>query len=163
MHDFQAKLKIIDGNPYVDVPDEILSALFVEAEKSTSPIPIHGTLNGKPYRQTLVKFRGAWRLYVNMMMLADSPRRIGETVTVAVTYDPRDRTITPHPKLVQALAENAEAQRVFDTLSPSFQHEIVRYIAQLKTEQSVDRNVMRAIRFLLGQERFIGREPIKNE
>ncbi|MDJ0756871.1 MAG: YdeI/OmpD-associated family protein [Ardenticatenaceae bacterium] len=161
MHEFQATLKIIDGNPYVDVPDEILSALLVAAEKSTSPIPIHGTLNGKPYRQTLVKFRGAWRLYVNMMMLDDSPRRIGEAVAVTVTYDPSDRTISPHPKLVRALAENEEAQQVFETLSPSLQNEIVRYIAKLKTEQSVNKNVKRAIRFLLGQERFVGREPIK--
>ena len=158
MHEFPAELKIIDGNPFVDVPDEILSALFGEAEKSTSPIPIHGTLNSKPYRQTLMKYKGAWRLYVNMVMLHNSPRRIGEEVAVTVAYDPSDRTLEPHPKLVSALAENKMAQQMFDKLSPSLQHEIIRYIANLKTEKSVDRNVKRAISFLLGQERFIGRD-----
>ena len=163
MDEFQATLQIIDGNPYVDVPDDILSALFDAAGKSTSPIPIRGTLNGKPYRQTLVKFRGAWRLYVNMVMLNDSPRRIGEEVTVTVAFDPSDRTIETHPQLLHALAENEAARQVFDSLSPSLQKEVVRYIDNLKTEESVDRNVKRAIRFLLGQERFIGRDPIITE
>lgn len=158
MNEFKAELKIIDLNPYVNVPDEILSDLFAQAGKSKGPIPIRGELNGEPYQQTLVKFRGEWRLYVNTSMLADSPRRVGEEVTVSVAYDPSDRTIEPHPKLVRALQENPEAQQVFDSLPPSRQKEIVRYFSFLKTEESIDKNVKRAIGFLLGQERFIGRD-----
>lgn len=163
MSEFNAPLQIINGNPFVAVPDDILQAIFAEAGKSTSPIPICGVLNDKPYQQTLVKYRGAWRLYVNMIMLTDSPRRIGEVVTVSVAHDPRDRSIEPHPKLLRALAENEEAQQIFDSLSPSFQKEIVRYIAHLKSEQSVDRNVRRALAFLLGEERFVGRDPIQRK
>ncbi len=158
MNEFKAELEIIGINPFVYVPKEILSELFTQAAKSKSPIPICGTVNGTPYRQTLVKYKGDWRLYVNLTMLADSPSRIGETITVTVAYDPRSREIEPHPKLVAALNENTAAQSVFDTLSPSLQKEIVRYIANLKTEQSVERNVKRAIGFLLGKERFVGRE-----
>ena len=158
MNEFKAKLQIIDGNPYVYVPEEILSALFAQAGKSKGPIPIRGVLNESPYQQTLVKFRGDWRLYVNTTMLPDSPRRIGEEIAISVAYDPSDRTIEPHPKLVKALQENPEAQQVFDRLPPSRQKEIVRYISFLKTEESVDRNVKRAISFLLGEERFIGRD-----
>ena len=158
MNEFKAKLQIIDGNPYVYVPEEILSALFAQAGKSKGPIPIRGVLNESPYQQTLVKFRGDWRLYVNTTMLPDSPRRIGEEIAISVAYDPSDRTIEPHPKLVQALQENLEAQQVFDRLPASRQKEIVRYISFLKTEESVDRNVKRAISFLLGEERFIGRD-----
>lgn len=158
MDTFKAELEIIGINPFVYVPDEILHRLFVQAGKSKGPIPIHGAINGKPYQQTLVKFKGAWRLYVNLTMLDDSPKRIGETITVTVAYDPRPRTIAPHPKLVKALAENEAAKAVFDGLSPSLRKEIIRYIANLKTEASVDRNVTRAINFLLGKERFIGRE-----
>lgn len=158
MHEFKAELKIIDINPFVYVPDAILSDLFTQAGKTKGPIPIRGELNGKPYQQTLVRFRGEWRLYVNTTMLPDSPQRIGEEVTITVEYDPADRTIEPHPKLAQALQENPEAQQVFDSLPPSRQKEIVRYFSFLKTEESVDKNVKRAIGFLLGQERFIGRD-----
>ncbi len=163
MSEFNAVLQIIDGNPFVAVPDEALQALFAEAGKSTSPIPIRGSLNGKPYQQTLVKYKGAWRLYVNMIMLDDSPRRIGEVVAVSMAHDASDRSIEPHPKLTHALAENMEAQQIFDNLSPSLQKEIIRYIAKLKSEQSVDKNVRRAIAFLMGEERFVGRKPIQRE
>ena len=162
MHHFKAELHIIDGNPFVFVPAKILGNLFKQAKKSKGPIPVCGDLNNKPYQQTLVKFKGEWRLYINMKMLPDSPRRIGESVDVSIAYDSSDRSIAPHPKLVAALAENQEARHVFDGLPASQQKEIVRYISNLKQEVSVDRNVQRAINYLLGNERFVGRDsPVR--
>ncbi|MEL6981054.1 MAG: YdeI/OmpD-associated family protein [Actinomycetota bacterium] len=152
------ELGIIDGNPFVLLPSAVLDRLFDEAGRSKGPIPIRGTINGKPYQQTLVKFSGAWRLYVNLQMLDDSPRRIGETIEVTVGFDPSDREIEPHPKLLAMLAANPVAADVFDGLSPSRRKEIVRYIDALKTEESVDRNVGRARDFLLGNGRFVGRD-----
>ncbi len=162
MHRFKAELQIIDGNPFVFVPEEMLKELFVQAEKTKGPIPVRGIVNGNHFQQTLVKFRGEWRLYINMKMLPDSPRRIGEVIALEIEYDPSDRSIEPHPKLVLALQENEEAKRVFDSLSASLQKEIVRYISYLKSEESIDKNVKRAIGFLLGKERFVGRDgPVK--
>ncbi len=155
---FRAELRIIDGNPYVAVPETVLEDLFDEAGREKGPIPIRGSINGEPYQQTLVRFRGAWRLYVNMQMLSDSPRRIGEALDVEVVYDPSDRTIDPPGKFVQALQDNAEAREVFFGLSPSRQKEIIRYLSNLKTDDALDRNVDRAIRFLVGDDRFVGRD-----
>lgn len=52
---------------------------------------------------------------------------------------------------------NLEAKKVFDSLSPSRQNEIVRYLARLKNEAVLEKNINRAINFLLGKERFVGR------
>ena len=93
-----------------------------------------------------------------MTMLDDSPRRIGELIEVAVSFDPSDRAIEPHPKLLAMLEANRDARNVFDALAPSRQMEIVRYIDGLKSEESVDRNVRRARNFLLGNGRFVGRD-----
>jgi len=158
MQKFHAKLEIIVGNPFVFIPSIILNAVFQQANKNKGPIPVKGTINGKQYQQTLVKYSGEWRLYINMKMLNNSPKRIGEIIEVSIEFDPGDRTIQPHPKWVKALADNKEAKDIFDGLSPSKQKEIVRYIANLKTEESVDKNVLRAINFLLGKERFVGRD-----
>lgn len=158
MDQFTASLAIIVGNPHVLLPTPILERIFQQANKDKGAIPVRGTINGRPYQQTLVKYSGEWRLYVNLKMLKDSPRRIGEEVDVKVEFDPSDRTIVPHPKFLKGLAGNAEANRVFEALSPSKQKEIIRYIANLKTEASVDRNVTRAINFLLGKGRFVGRD-----
>ncbi|MEM7340565.1 MAG: YdeI/OmpD-associated family protein [Actinomycetota bacterium] len=155
---FTATLEIIDGNPYVLVPSAHLDELFRDAGRNKGPIPIRGTVNARPYQQTLMKFRGAWRLYVNLQMLDDSPRRIGEMVEVTVAFDPDDRTIEPHPKLMAMLDATPKAKAVFDALSPSRQHEIVRYIDNLKSDERIDHNVGRARDFLLGKGRFVGRD-----
>jgi len=158
MQKFKAKLEIIVGNPYVFIPEISLAKIFKQANKNKGTIPVRGRINGKAYQQTLLRYSGEWRLYINMKMLKDSPRRIGEIIAVEIEFDPSDRTIAPHPSFTQALAENKEAKGVFDGLSPSKQKEIVRYISNLKTEQSIVRNVERAINFLLGKERFVGRD-----
>lgn len=155
---FKAALKMIGINPYVTVPEKILKQIFKAAGKEKGHIPICGLINKKPYRQTLVKYSGDWRLYVNTHMLKDSPKRIGETIEISVEHDAADRTIGPHPAFVKALAKNKQAKKVFDALPPSRQKEIVRYIVNLKTEESRLRNIDKAIAFLMGKERFAGRD-----
>jgi len=158
MHHYKAAIKRIGVNPFVYVPGIILQEIFKQAGRDKGPIPIRGTINGKVYQQTLVKYSGDWRLYINITMLKNSPKWIGETVDIAIEFDPKDRTIESHPKLVKALEENPEAKRIFDSLPPSRQKEIIRYISFLKTEESVDKNVKRAIDFLLGKDRFVARD-----
>jgi bacteriocin resistance YdeI/OmpD-like protein/uncharacterized protein DUF1905 len=158
MRKFQAIIQIIGINPFVFVPQRILKNLFKQADKDKGPIPIRGTINDQPFKQTLVKYRGHWRLYINTTMLKNSPKRIGETVAVEVEFDPISRSIKPHPKLVLAFRKNKEAKKSFDNLPPSRQNEIVRYISFLKTEESVTRNIKRAIDHLVGKDRFVGRD-----
>lgn len=155
---FKATVEIIGINPFVFVPEEILLQIFKDAGKEKGHIPICGMINDKPYTQTLLRYSGHWRLYINTIMLPDSPKRIGEIVEVTIQFDGRDRTIKPHPKLVKALRSNKQAKQVFDALSPSKQKEIVRYISSLKSEESIILNVERAIGFLLGKNRFVGRD-----
>lgn len=159
MQKFSAILEIKGINPFVFVPDEILQQLFADAKKEKGPIPVCGSVNGIEYTQTLVKFKGSWRLYMNTVMLPASPERIGERITVTIRFDQRDRTLKMHPGLVDALDKNKKARTVFDELTPSLKKEMNRYISTLKTEESIVRNLELAIGFLLGNNRFIGREP----
>ncbi|WP_438711428.1 YdeI/OmpD-associated family protein [Aquimarina muelleri] len=155
---FNAIIEIIGINPYVQVPKSILSKIFIQAGKDKGFISIKGTVNKLAYQQTLVKYSSLWRLYINTTMLKNSPKRIGETIEVTIEYDPSDRTIAPHPKLIAALNQNKEAKRKFEQITPSLRKEIVRYISYLKTEESIDKNIVRAVNFLLGKERFVGRD-----
>lgn len=158
MHTFSEKIAIIGVNPYVSVPAEILTAVFIKANKNKGPIPVHGRINGAQYTQTLVRYAGEWRLYINTKMLKNSPKRIGELVEISIDYDPRDRTIPMHADLEKALNKDAKAQKVFESLPPSQQNEINRYIVNLKSEAKVHENVQRAIDYLNGNGRFVGRE-----
>jgi hypothetical protein len=155
---FRATLDIIGINPFVPVPLKILKRIFKTAGKDRGFIPVCGTVNDKPYTQTLVKFKDAWRLYINTKMLPRSPKRIGEAINVTIRFDKTDRTLIPHPLLLKALRANPPAKEVFDKLAPSRRKEIIRYISSLKSMESIERNVKRAIGFLNGSERFVGRD-----
>lgn len=157
-HSFKARIEIIGINPFVFVPEKVLREIFRQAGKEKGQIPVCGAVNRKAYKQTLVRYGGDWRLYINTTMLKDSPKRIGEMIAVTIRHDPADRTIAAHPAFTKALAANKEAKKVFDGLPASRQKEIVRYIAALKTAESVKRNVERAIGFLTGTGRFVGRD-----
>ena len=155
---FEAELEIIGINPFVSVPEAALEAIFAAAGARKGPIPIRGEINGAAYQQSLVRYAGAWRLYVNTTMLINSPRRIGERVHVCVAHDPVGRALPTSPAFERALAANGAAKAVFDALPHGRRREIVRYIAALKSPASVERNVARAIAFLTGKDRFIGRD-----
>jgi hypothetical protein len=157
-YSFTATIEIVGANPFVQVPDDILGALFAQCGRSKGAIPVKGRVNGSPYTQTLMKFKGLWRLYINTFMLKNSPQRVGEVIDITVTLDESERTIAPPPGFVKALDDNPQAKNVFEDLPPSRRHEIVRYIAALKTEEAVTRNIARAIDFLNGKGRFVGRD-----
>ncbi|MCB9231374.1 MAG: YdeI/OmpD-associated family protein [Bacteroidia bacterium] len=155
---FSAEIEIIGVNPYVFLPEEVLLGIFNQAGKNKGPIPVRGKIDHHPFIQTLVKYSGAWRLYLNGPMRDATQTTVGDFASFELSFDPVPRDIPMHPKLELALDENQEAKTVFEGLSPSRQKEIVRYIANLKSEESVDRNVARAISFLKGEERFVGRD-----
>ena len=115
-------------------------------------------IDGHEFTQTLIKWSGAWRLYLNTPMRKAAKKDVGDVANFEIAYDPLERVVPMHPKFEKALLENKEAKKVFDGLRPSLQLEINRYFGFLKTESSVDRNVTRAIQFLLGNGRFVARD-----
>ncbi|WP_148910376.1 YdeI/OmpD-associated family protein [Sphingobacterium allocomposti] len=160
MYEFEASLDIIGINPFVFVPEHILDTIFQDAGRDKGPIPIKGYVNENPYTQTLVRFKGSWRLYINMKMLPASPKRIGEIITVSIGYNPTESILDIPADLMEALSENSKANAIFLELPPYLKKEIIRYISALKTPASRAENIRRAIGFLLGENRFIGRNPL---
>lgn len=154
---FTATLEIIGINPFVFVPEEILNMVFEKSGRNKSPIAVKGTVNGKDFKQNLMKYLGEWRLYVNLTMLKNSPKRIGETIEVVLEYDDSDRSISLHPQLEKAIKESTVATANFENLIPSRRHELIRYINNLKTEASIQRNIDKIIRHLHGETDFFGK------
>ncbi len=155
---FSAEIEQIGVNPFVYLPEEVLEVLFIQANKNKGKIPVKIKIEGHEFPQTLVKYAGHWRLYLNTPMRKAAKKEVGDRANFEIRFDPEKRVIAPHPKFIKALKENKEAKKIFDALRPSLQLEIVRYLSFLKTEESVERNVIKAINFLLGKQRFIGRD-----
>lgn len=154
MKKFSARIDKIGVNPFVFLPEPVLNYIFKQAGKERGTIPVHGKLDGHSFIQTLVKYSGAWRLYLNTPMRKAAGKDVGDTIKVEIEFDPVERIILMHPKLKEALEKNKKAKSVFDQLSPSLQKEIVRYIAHLKTEESVERNIKKALFVSYGKRTF---------
>jgi uncharacterized protein YdeI (YjbR/CyaY-like superfamily) len=152
MESFTAEVLIIGINPYVGVPENVLNSLFEQADKSKSPIPVRGTLNGKRFVQTLVKYQGAWRLYLNTPMRQAAGIGVGDKATVEIEFDSEPRIVPINPKFARALSKNREAKLAFEKLAPSRQNEILRYLNSMKTEESLLRNIEKVIQHLLGKK-----------
>lgn len=155
---FIASIEIIGINPFVFVPNKVLTSIFKQAQKDKGPIPVKGTIDGHIFVQTLVKYRGHWRLYINGPMLKAADKKVGDFVKLQVEHDAEERHTPMPPKLATAFELSKKAKQVFDALPPSRRKEIMRYINSLKTDEAVDKNVQRAIHFLLGKGSFVGRE-----
>ncbi len=136
-------------NPVVDPPDEVLHAIFEQVGRSKGPIRVRGLIDGAEYIQTLVKYSGRWRLYINGEMLKASGLKVGDTATIEIEYDPRPRVFEMRKVLRAALAADKKAKAAFDALTPSRRTEIICYLGSLKTEVSIKQNVEKVLKRLL--------------
>lgn len=160
MKSFSAKIQIIGVNPYVLLPLELLKYIFGKAGKNKGAIPVKLKIGKENFIQNLVKYSGKWRLYLNGPMRKAAQKDVGDVIEIRIDYDPSERTTPMHPRLKSALKDNKEAKAAFDKLSPSRKKEILRYINFLKSDESVDKNVQRAIGFLTNRQSFVGRKKL---
>jgi hypothetical protein len=151
MHTFSAKVGKIDINPYVQVPDDILLKLQEAAQKEKGPIPVKGTLQGKPFLANVVRYRGMWRLYLNTEMRRAADVYVGDKVTIRLQFDAAPRTVAAPREFTLALSKNKQAKEAFEKLASSRQKEILRYLNALKQPQSLERNIQKVIGFLQGE------------
>src|SRR5258708_3338504 len=108
---FTMKIDIIGANPFVRPPGEELAEIFKAAGKDKNPIPVRGTINGAAFQQSLVRWQGDWRLYINNVMAKSAGFKyfgsitaiVGEQVTISVEYDPAPITYPMVPEFQKAL------------------------------------------------------------
>lgn len=163
---FSAKIAIIIGNPYVRPPDEVLTSTFKQAKKSTSPIPIKGKINGARFVQSLVRYQGDWRLYVNIIMAKAAKisfkksisEIVGKSAQFEIEFNPKPPIYSMTSLLKDALDKNPVAKSNWKRLVPSRQKEILRYFSWLKSEKAKEKNLKKLLEALTEKEtRFMAR------
>jgi hypothetical protein len=148
---FMATIRLLGINPYVAVPAAERRALFAAAGRDKGPIPVRGRIDQVPFRQTFVKYQGAWRLYLNTPVRRAAGKDVGDRVAVELEYDPVARREPLPAALRQAFAGQVRARTAYKKLPLSRQKEICRYLNGLKTEQSRTRNVQLVLQYLSGE------------
>ena len=158
MKSFKANINSIGVNPYVLLPSLALKYIFQKAGREKGAIPVKLKIGGKNFIQNLVKYSGKWRLYLNTPMRKVAAKNVGDIIDIQIDVNAKPGTTPMHPQLKKAFSENKEAKAAFDKLRPSRQKEILKYINFLRSAESVDKNIQRAIAKLTGGKPFIGRE-----
>lgn len=158
---FTATIYKIGINPVVDPPEKVLIPIFLQAGKDKGPIPVCGKLNGAAFIQTLVKYRGAWRLYINGPMLKDSGLAVGDGARVEIEFDPNPREVPMREEFAKALKKEPDTKKHFLALAPSRQKEILKYLSFLKSDDAVRRNVEKVVAQLRGGKPAVWRKPRK--
>src|SRR5947208_7858605 len=109
MKSFSAEIFKIGINPYVFVPEKILSYLFKKAGKEKGYIPVQLVINKQKFIQHLVKYSGDWRLYLNTPMRKTAGKDVGDVINIKIDFDSTERTTPMHEKFKIALNQNAKA------------------------------------------------------
>src|SRR5690242_16183273 len=139
-------------NPCVVVPAAIVAALRAESGRNQA-LPVRGTLEGTPFKANVVRYLGAWRLYLNGSMRVRAGADSGDRVTVTLRHDPVPRR-QPAPKaFTAALARDRRAKAAFAALAPSRRKDIRRYLGNLKREETLRRNIAKVLHYLRGTGR----------
>jgi hypothetical protein len=143
-YQFQAVIEDAGGGgAYVTIPFDVEKAFGKKRVK------IKATIDGEPYRGTLVRMGGPQHL---LLVLKEIRQRIeksfGDVVTIELEEDIEPRQVEVPPDLQSALEADPTSQAAFNHLSYTHQKEYVRWIMDAKRDQTRQRRIQQAIEML---------------
>ncbi|HVI09781.1 MAG TPA: YdeI/OmpD-associated family protein, partial [Candidatus Binatia bacterium] len=108
----------------------------VEFFGTRARVPVKGTINGFPFRSSLMPMGGCHMMPVNRKLLTGAGARPGDVVKVVMERDEAERTVDPPPPLKKELARNKTARAHWDKLSFTHRKEMALAIAGAKQEET---------------------------
>ncbi len=106
-------------------------------------VPVRGTINGFPFRSSLMPMGGCHYVAVNRTMREGAGCKAGDTVSVVMGRDSAPRIVTVPTVLKKALAKSKTAQANWKKYSFSNQKEMALAITGAKQEETRARRLAR--------------------
>jgi len=116
-------------------------------------VPVRGTINGFPYRSSIVPMGGKFMMAVNRELRAGANAKGGDQISVTMERDDEPRIITPPTDLAHALKANKRAQAAWDKLSYTHQKEYARAVEDAKRPETRVRRIEKAIADLSAEKK----------
>jgi len=151
--EFKVKLEGAEGSS-----GAALSAPFdvVEVFGTRARVPVRGTINGFPFRSSLMPMGGCHRMVVNKTMRDGAGVKAGDTVRVVMERDEAERTVAVPPLLKQELAKSKAAQANWKKLSYTHQKEMARSITEAQQEETRARRLAKVMDILKNGKKWTG-------
>lgn len=119
-------------------------------------VPVRGTINGFPFRSSLMPMGGCHRMVVNKALRDGAGVRAGDTVSVVMERDEEARTIDPPPLLKEELARSKAAQASWGRQSFTNKKEMARSITEAKLEETRSRRLAKVMDVLKNGKNWMG-------
>ena len=170
---FSAIIKVVNANPYVDVPKKasaafgakgyvkVLARLRGMTHRRYKKLPAMSAASLKrggyvaddgSFRANLVPTgKGGHILYLNAWMRNAAKADVGDLVEVALKADAATRRLTMPPLFRDALKRDAKASAAWKDRPESARRETIRYLLFLKSREALERNVKKAVDALNGR------------
>ena len=127
----------------VEVPPKV-----VEGLGSTKRPLVKVTINGYTYRNAIAPMGGVYMLGISDEVRKNAHVAAGDTVDVDVVLDTEKRDVAVPPELAKALARDPKLKKYFESLSYSRKATLVNPIANGKTPETRERNLVKAMQEL---------------
>ncbi len=132
------------GGAYVTVPFD------VEKVYGKKRVKIKATINGEPYRGTLVRMGSPKHM---LLILKEIREKIGKSsgdeVFIVLEEDLDTRTVDVPADLLKALLAVPQAKAFFDQLSYTNQKEYVRWVTDAKRPETRTVHIQRTVELLM--------------
>lgn len=145
VQEFRIKLQGMNGmeTAMFCVPFDVQEAFGTRAR-----VPVCGTINGHPYRRSIMNMGSGHMMVVNRELREGANVKAGDTVEIVMQRDTAPRVVEVPPDLKRALAGSKKAKELFDKLSYTHQREYVRWITDAKREETRKGRIERSIEML---------------
>jgi hypothetical protein len=178
---FTALIRIVNGNPYVDVPKKMPAVFGVKGyvkvlaklrgvthshfrklqTMNAGALKRGGYLAEKGwFRANFVPIgKGRHVLYLNGWMRNEARADVGDKVEVEIKADTVSRRLRMPPLLRDALTRDAKAMAAWKNRPESARRETIRYLLFLKSSEALERNVRKVIAALRGKTSVVFVRP----
>jgi hypothetical protein len=149
-HVFPAKIHKIWIMRCVDIPRDVSKAIRSCAEGDLLHVPVHGWIEGMPFKSTLVpRGGGSYRLHVHSRIWRRLRIDAGAAVEVTLLVDTEPREAVLPPDLAAGLADTPRALAVFQGLTVALRRQIVQYVDQAKQARTREKRILLIIKRML--------------
>lgn len=153
--EFQFRVKI--QGKEAGVVSAITPPIDVERTFGTQGrVPVRGTINGFPFRSSLMPMGGCHMMPVNKALCDGASAKPGDVVDVVMRRDVEERTVQAPPELQKEVAKNKKAQDRWETLSFTHKKEMANSITGAKQEETKKRRLAKVMQVLRTGAKWTG-------
>jgi hypothetical protein len=110
--------------------------------------PVRGTVNGAPFRSTIMKYGDAYYLGLNRELREAADVDAGDTAAIELELDDAPREVEVPGDLRRALDADPEVAAFYNGLSFTHRREYARWVGEAKREETRRRRVEKAVEML---------------